>query len=871
MEHGELFESAMKGERRAFAEWSALHHMPIARFGYQNGIGHLELQPFQLDVFRRFYNRLPAEFQDEHAAENVLVKLCIDRLPFHQKQDSSQEDRSIRFEEDREIHESIQQLPGRDKVLFTLFYFHGKTEHELSLLLAEPEDRLADSIRRAKELLLDKLDLPTPEMLEKRLQLLDTSYARFMPAFDETELFIADEKEEQFEIAPERKTPSLKRGAVGLIGAASLFLVGVIGFSFFMNEAEQESTAAVEEESTVITDNMVDEWRKEYKTILKTSADKLGLDQKTYNELAYVQQADVMFERTLKKSNIKKLKNQPEKMEHQINRVLRNAQTPKEMIGLLNENNMSAKEAAEFLHSFSKKTKELMDIYDGVFRSNQVELAQAVFNGELSADYLMAHKNQYSEEVRRVLDSLDEAMLIAAVHPAESKFFTRRNMDILFSNEFLNQGSLGYRYLPLLANEPYFEGTELLLPVETISYHLQEMEMFLLESEQVSSEVFSEYEFIFQHTFWLLLTGSESNPVFDDQGKVKEEYRMAWTNLTKHTGNPLIYMMLPILEEMKASGWTHSEHYSQLAYNQILDVLEMEKQGELAPKLPNGDVSVEPLFLDMKDFTYEKSGKLYNDFKKDYDLTRLQNVPPLDVLFLYHYANKKEDPETMWHLLADDETKPPLEEYMEHWIQEPDIAEEALWVEIYEESLYRMQEEIYLSPQINFHTEGMMIPPVPILTTKKDHIWQVKNYMYEKHSVAEEEKYVQAVTRLYKAFAKTPDEKLLDEATPGEIAGMFLVAAEKADYETMFALMEEPAQSMPLESFEQQIIDRNLPRLETIGNLEFSLDMFSYEYGQIWGFAKMDILLNSPDGRVYEELPMVKTEDGWRMRDITAY
>src|SRR5690606_26308302 len=101
----------------------------------------------------------------------------------------------------------------------------------------------------------------------------------------------------------------------------------------------------------------------------------------------------------------------------------------------------------------------------------------------------------------------------------------------------------------------------------------------------------------------------------------------------------------------------------KLEYGDSLEMLKLEQQGELSSTLPNGDFPLESELVDLADFDYERVKELYGRFKKSYDTDLLAGVQPLDVYFLYFYANHEKDPETMYHLLADSDFKPSLEQY----------------------------------------------------------------------------------------------------------------------------------------------------------------------------------------------------------------
>ncbi|PSL32901.1 hypothetical protein B0H99_11010 [Planomicrobium soli] len=873
----ELFICAMSGEKTAYAEWCSLRHKSIARLGYQNGVAAMQLQEFQLHVFRRFYSMLPAVFSQEQEAETALYRIALKEL--HNDTGSKEgiaNDNVLRFEEDKEIHQGIQGLNENLRISLTLYYFHGKSVKELALLLETTELAAVAAVEEASAELQKNLHLQSRTLLAKRLEFLGNSHNRFMPSFNEAELFAIHElQEELVELeTAEPKTP-IKKGSLTIIGLTTIFLIGVVGASFVINENESETAAAVSEVGP-IDDRTVKAWKSEYESIKKSSPEKLGLDPEVYEELDYVQRADGKMERLLKKRTIKKYENDPQLLRKRIKKVMLEIQTPKGMYESLVNEGMTASESNEFLQSFALKTKELMLLADATLLKHNDSLSGTFQSGEFSAESLRAHKNQYPEEVGVLIDSLDESMLLIAPHPKGTRLLARRNMELLYSNQMLFQNMVGYQYqfqyLTLLESEPYFDGLDLLLPVDVISFQLAQFERFLLETEQSQDETYGEFEFIFQHAFWLLLTGNEKNSVFDANGVVREEYQTAWKNLVMGTANPLIYVMLPIIQEMEESSWKKSAHYDALAYSDIINALQMEKKGELAAKLPNGNISIEPAFVDMQDFSYGQTEKLYKEFAATYDLDSLKGVPPLDVLFMYHYANKRKDPETMWHLLAEDEFKPSMEVFVKQWKPLPDIEEEALWVEIYEESIYRVKDELFVEPQINYRKQDAMVPPSPVLITKRDNIWLIRNQMYEAYSLEEKTgDFKGRITALYEEFSAGQKMPVLESATPGEIAGIFLIAAEQEDVESMYSLMEESSKTISIESYRHQVANRYIPDFSTLKELAFTLDMHDYGDSQKRGWVRLNNGSDSEHSYQVAEFPMLETPEGWRIGDINMH
>ncbi|EMF46640.1 hypothetical protein B481_1785 [Planococcus halocryophilus Or1] len=370
-------------------------------------------------------------------------------------------------------------------------------------------------------------------------------------------------------------------------------------------------------------------------------------------------------------------------MEATVNRLFRQIETPQGMVESLSRHSMLAAETEEFLINYSVKTDELRSYVDKLLMKYQQELKSTHVMGQLSPEKLMAQSDNYPEELQLVVEALPEYNLFVISHINEERFRTIRDINQLHMQQPIVGNPIASPFLSWLSGDPYMDDSGFLWPLENITQQLLSMEQALLE-EGIDSSLFDAVDVAYQQMFWQLVKGSENTVIFDENGTVKVEYRDAWNRIA--SSNPMAYIMLPILEEMEASGWTASNSYEDLEFHHLSEAVDMEKSGELSNKLPNGNLAIEDELVDMKDFNYSRIKDLYNSFKTSYDLQLLAGVPPLDVLFMYHYANHIEDPKTQWYLLADSPFKPTLKTYLQEWQQIPELTEKARWVELSAES-----------------------------------------------------------------------------------------------------------------------------------------------------------------------------------------
>ena len=486
--------------------------------------------------------------------------------------------------------------------------------------------------------------------------------------------------------------------------------------------------------------------------------------------------------------------------------------------------------------------------------------------GQLSPEKLVAQSDSFSEELRRTVEALPEYNLFPVVHPNTERFRTIREVSRLNQQQPIMGDPYAWQYLSLLSNEPYFDDSGFLVSLENIPQQLFFIEQALLD-EGKGMALFDGLEVAYQQVFWQLVKGSEGSSVFDKQGKVKEEYRNAWNNVA--SSNPMAFLMLPILEEMEASNWTESKHYDELKFHDLLEALAMERSGELADKLPNGNLVIEDTFVDMKDFDYSRIEPLYESFKVSYDLQLLAGVPPLDVLFMYHYADKLDDAETLWHLSADSPLKPTLEEFKDQWQKIPDLTEKALWIELSKESFtQRVKEKVYIYPQVQMDEFDERLDK--LLVTEHDQIWQIDYQQYEQYDLLDQaSQFMQSVDLLYMQISSNTKGQLPDDTKPEEVAGLFFKAIEKEDIPTIKKLIvdnewndEEFAAFFELHSF------RPFSELEQLSfRTNFNTDLTN----GLSGMAEIKYRSGAQEGLFQELFHMKKTPDGWRMSDLNTY
>ncbi|WP_394121602.1 hypothetical protein [Planococcus donghaensis] len=858
-----------KGEESAFSSWVGEIQPDLGRFVYQLGVTIEELPNFQQLVLLQLYEQF--EQLTPEQAKIQLYKITVQQVQEHPLQlENNSKPQVLGFPEDQELHTQLQKMDLVKRVPFALARFHSLSPADISIITEMQDHQIRQVLEEGTRELQQHLQVDERQM-QQRLVLLEKSYRRFRPPLPaDRELQRIDRNlsspEESAKIT--EPPPQNRKKPFIVMGMAGLFLSAVIGASFMVNDQQSETAGTTEyQKAEKVTDEMVADWQSQYETIKETSPKRLGMSVEQYSQLNYVKQADAEMARMFSDESLRSLEDDPIEMQLAMDHLFRQIETPRGMTeSLTGPNTMPSSEIKDFLRNYAAKTGELRVFADSVLLKYQEELESTIVMDQLSPEKLLAESENYPEELRLLVQSLPEYNLFAVVHPNGEKFRTVRDVHILNQQQPIASDPYAWQYLNLLSNEPYFDDSGFLMPVESVPQHLIIMEQALLE-EGDGTSLFGGIEVAYQQVFWQLVKGSESSSVYNDEGKVKDDYRKAWNGLA--TSNPLAFLMLPILEEMEASDWTASAHYDELEFQDLSDALAMEKSGDLAEKLPNGNLMIEDEFVDMQDFDWSRIQPLYESFKSTHDLELLADVPPLDVLFMYHYANKLGDTETLWHLLAESPLKPPLTEFEKEWKQIPDIAETAQWVELSGDFFkQRVKDKVYIYPQVQLDEHDQRLDV--LLVTEKDRIWQVDYQQYESYDLLGEDKqFKEVVDSLYTAFTADKQEQLPADTKPGEVAGVFFKAVENKDIQTMRRLStetewtdEEYVYFLELHSFRP---------FSELAHLTFATNFSAWNSGDFTGRAEIEYASGPQDSLFKESFLMKKTEDGWRLAILNNY
>lgn len=860
--HADEDKNAHLVNRIAVDKWIDNQLPTFGRFAYQLGVAVNDLPQVQQVCL----HKLQKEQQwTVDQVEVRLYQLVIEQTKgMANEATSSDPQHVLGFQEDSELHLALQKLERDHQIAIVLFYFHEMSTSTRLQITGKTDEVYAAGVTDGLRELAQLANLNQLE-LKQRLSMLAKSYQRFVPPrplAGKVEIVNSQQMVTESVANLPMRTASKKKSATILV-VTSLFLATIIGVSFMMNK---EPTQIIEQQSEMITKEKIAQWRSDYEAIKKESPQRLGMTSKQYEKLSYVKQADVEIEKFFSSEGDNSPETSPIVLQDTWDRLVLKIETPQGMVdALARVNPMLQKDVEEVLKDYAGKTDELRRFADQLLLKYKRETQSAWVMGQLSPEKLLTEATNYPEELRLVIEALPEYNLFVAPHPQKQHFRTVRDIGRISQQNQVNSSWEAFQYLDFIAKDPYFDETGFLFPLEEIPYHLSAMEQSIIGAQEESS-LLDEVEVAYHQLFWQLLKGHEAAPVFNEQGQVKPEYRTAWNNIA--TSNPLSYLMLPILKEMEASNWTESQAYRELKFHSLEDAVAMEQSGELADRLPNGNLSLENEVVDLTNFDYRRIEDLYKAFAATHDLQLLAGVSPLDVFFMYHYANKLEDPETQWYLLADSPLKPTLQVYKKQWQKIPELTEKAKWVELSDQIFkQRVKEKVYIYPQLEmFNMEELDGRYDLLLVIDQKASWRIDYQLHQTRDLAgEDPSFLHTIEALYAKFDIDPQSKFLENTSPIEIAGLFLKAAEKNDIETMKKLTASPDEE---DNFQAFIDMFQFQPFTDCRHLTFRTHFAPEEQVKNAGSVEVKYEDGSDGNKMNYHFMLDKTPNGWRMSKL---
>ncbi|MBB4827012.1 hypothetical protein HNO89_004303 [Sporosarcina luteola] len=490
------------------------------------------------------------------------------------------------------------------------------------------------------------------ERFEKRMKLLKKSYDHVPSTFDPNTVLQKLEAETKSPENPNGRRKKINQQVVvWIVGIASILIISLISGLYVADQKNIEEEPVTPEE----LDQFIEKLKKDYEAEREKRRALLKLEKRDFENFElYSPLSIINLDSYL--STVGQDGNPEGRLMEVYNRAVENIKTPSEMVVDLKSAPLTEDEqgSLEFIYTYKEKVDRLTAIYDEILQENNDVLQAYEVDPSLDKAYMIGmSKGGFPERLQNILDTMKEQSihLQSDVNSYGEQFFAKYYSSKTHEQiiPLLHPDTMGY--LDMMTEAPYIVAGELVYPLEESVDMLRGMQHTLTNVED-NSALNQLLETYFVSMFNTILRGTEKSPVFDEQGKVKREYKEAWKNMASGYGaTPLRYVMKPIVEEMEASGWTASETWNRIGYDALKDALVVQRAGQLDMYMYGEQPVFQDEAIQLPDPEFDQNiGVLYDSFKKQYDLAVLKGRSPIDIVALYNLANEKNDPEMMYHL-----------------------------------------------------------------------------------------------------------------------------------------------------------------------------------------------------------------------------
>jgi len=168
MEESELIARAQAGDKEAYSELIRMHQRTVEKFAFQCGVQIQDIPDVKQEVFIKLYRFLHQFQKDRFTTWLYKIILNTARDYYRKERKESEKEQKMQamdnqrttksaeakvlvFEEDRALHETIQQLDEKYRYPIILFYFHELSYEQIADVLNLSTSTVKVRMLRAKE------------------------------------------------------------------------------------------------------------------------------------------------------------------------------------------------------------------------------------------------------------------------------------------------------------------------------------------------------------------------------------------------------------------------------------------------------------------------------------------------------------------------------------------------------------------------------------------------------------------------------------------------------------------------------------------------------------------------------------------------
>lgn len=490
------------------------------------------------------------------------------------------------------------------------------------------------------------------KQFEDRMKLLKKSYDKVPSQFQLEKIVGQIESENQKLQAIEYiKKPRKNRQKliVWAISIASIFILSILGSTYFFENDKQLQQGS---EGQYTFAEVFEDIEKDYPVAREKNRKLLKMKEKDYAEIGFVNWADTRynFYKKLSKDEDRKILYSENQKDEYYKETMRSIQLPQQLIytTMANEKKLTDTEARIYISEYYDRSTDLINYYNNLFMEHSEDLDFVREDGNLEWKRLFMNKDKLPQILKNAIDSAEIQNLGLKIVYNNVVFGFNSDVTTAKLEDKVTVRLLDY--FTILHGKPFTYGGDLVHSIDETVFLLNTIEKTWSLADQELS-FFDELKGDYANAVYLLLKGSNSNPVMDATGKVNKEYRDAWLNLLENGSkfSPTLVYLKPIVDEFEASNWTSSKHWGNLQFSDIEDAV---------------NHSLYESFISTSDANYSETEKMvgtdfesrihsyYKLFSKTHNQAVLKDAKAIEVVGLYYYSMMMDDYDTVYELFV---------------------------------------------------------------------------------------------------------------------------------------------------------------------------------------------------------------------------
>ena len=560
---GNLVKSVIAGDQEAFQEWMDLHIHTIERFAIQYGVALQDAGKVAENVFGNLYNSL-GQLTEEQLEDKTLYKTALQLLSELPVEESNTG--LFPFQEDNELHARLLYLPKEERIAFILSRFHEKYIVDIAWIMEKKLIQVNDLLQEAQA----KLASPN---IDKRCELLNKSYQRLRPSFDDRNIFYSKPTEavQDDEHVIKMSWPKW-RLYHWIVGSTVLILL--LSVTVLRSDAYQQSSS----------EKFIDSLKSSFQQELDDRFELIGLtDTKkgmsSYTVITHGYEYDVTEEefgfetkyffnsliRDFESGSINK-----KDAKKKYNELVLDLRLPSEMVDNLQKNSLTndRERSLAFLEEFSMKNRYLASSYQEILALNSETVMSSEFYEDSIVDVekLLLHKSTLPTELQKAIDGMaTQYFALTSIEnfaPITTKYGSLELEEVLMNS--LHPDMQIYNSL-LLGKFGY---------VHTATFDELLEALRELEKELPKTRESDQLVYLFDSTYlWTFVTAAGFNHesgIYDPSSVVRREIRDRWSRIASNSDmSPSGQVIQQIIDEMETSDWTSSPYYEELMSNGV--------------------------------------------------------------------------------------------------------------------------------------------------------------------------------------------------------------------------------------------------------------------------------------------------------------